>query len=889
MDITPFYYPVDLCFTNTKKPVRVRFSPHKGHVSRLNKAIMIEFRGVGTMLSSQKLLAFFVAAGLLAGCGGGGDGGTVEGENGVAQDDYVIHALVWCDTDGNGTLDEGEESTYSSDIPATCGRFHLARTCSGDDARLVLKGVDDGVHVTQNVGGDCLTPISNFTGTMTAPAGYSYITPVSSLVEELSNDPDIGTVADAENKVKSVFGLTKNQSIGQTDINAAGDANKEVKKAALVVQQLLLDSTSAVQGAVGEPVTPSAFSKVTKEMAGFVKAQATKIADIDENQDTTDEEKETLKNAKRIVDTSGSVRDSVVADSVTSLITNTMENNTSEYGNVKARVGVLVEMVKEVSKSNVARIKTAVDKQAANRTDSKTVAAAFNTEMTNLQRGASQSVNTMVSLVKDYLDETKTVITNDDGVRELAAVMNSVRASLETTIKNVDFKAPSKGLEGSTKEVANLTLDNKVSAMLTDYQETVTQKFEQLEISDALLVAVPTNLELASLAVKSTYVNPEDENNPPVVDTTFTVKIIQGKEKTFTLAGSDPDSDTLIFSNLAADDGDLSDFVADADGDLVGSGGKVTYRAGDQVAGTRRQYTYTLADSRGAEAAESGVLTVEIVDGPKTNLAPIANAATFTLNAKDTIQGTLSGFDLEDSIADPVKPLTFNLVAPPSHHTGTFDFEIGTDGTFTYVNDNTAGDDTFTFTVSDSGFPNSGPQELPVLSSAVATVTLSVLGVAEQNEIDNLFLVPVYEQTEEVVAGSTLIQDSTLNDVRNFSISYLKSEDTITLSAENFPFDMTGQVMAYDAVDQKYGVKVSNDNAVALSLSIENGRVFTYTTDQGNTQHLFTLASQEQVCAFTFNAAETLTFSSIPSAIGTANATLLDDISLMNGRDLVCP
>ena len=118
--------------------------------------------------------------------------------------------------------------------------------------------------------------------------------------------------------------------------------------------------------------------------------------------------------------------------------------------------------------------------------------------------------------------------------------------------------------------------------------------------------------------------------------------------------------------------------------------------------------------------------------------------------------------------------------------------------------------------------------------------------------LDNLFLVPVYEQTEEVVAGSTLIQDSTLNDVRNFSISYLKSEDTITLSAENFPFDMTGQVMAYDAVDQKYGVKVSNDNAVALSLSIENGRVFTYTTDQGNTQHLFTLASQEQVCAFTF-------------------------------------
>ena len=47
----------------------------------------------------------------------------------------------------------------------------------------------------------------------------------------------------------------------------------------MVAQQIMLDGTNAVQGAVGESVTPAAFRAVAHEFATFVKAQATALED----------------------------------------------------------------------------------------------------------------------------------------------------------------------------------------------------------------------------------------------------------------------------------------------------------------------------------------------------------------------------------------------------------------------------------------------------------------------------------------------------------------------------------------------------------------------------------------------------------------------------------
>lgn len=810
----------------------------------------------------------------MIGCGGGGGdpSGNVVGENVTVQDDYVVNALVWCDANGDGVLGDDEEKTFSSADQEICGEFTLTESCTGDKARYALVGIDDGVHVTQNMDSTCSIAISNFTGSMFAPVGYEYVTPLSTMVEVLrqnqAGDQDNANksveeqIKAAEAQVQSVFGLTS-QDIGSVDINAAGAENKEVKKAALVVQQILLDSTSAMQGAVGKPITPVSFSNAAKEMAAFVEDQADKIEAIDAGGGTAAEKAE-LKSALRVIDTNGEVKDSVVADSVTRVITDSVNNNSSDYGTVQSRVGVLVEIVKDVSKDNVARVEKAVNNMDGD---------AFNNEMLKLQTSASQGINAMVDSVKGYLDETEFNIVADHDVRKIAAVMNTAKESLKTIVAEAGVVKIPQGSAASTQNQDNLAASQIAKDIVSSFNANVDKTLVDLGIS-------VDKVSMNTLGTKSTYVAPTTENRSPVADD-LNVSVVVGKTKTFKLPGSDPDGNSIVFSGLTATNNGPSDLT-------TSSAGSVTFDATNQSVGEepflKYTYTYTVTDSH-AETA-TGKLTVKVVAGLANNLTPIANAASFSLNAKGTLVGTLSGFDLEDSVSDPAKPLTFALGVSPTHHTGTF--ALASDGTFTYINDNTAGEDSFTFTVTDSGTTSSGAQGDVATSSPPATVTFSVQSVAEQAEIDSLFLVPVYNLTETVVAGDTLIQDSTLNDMRGFVLSYLLSKDTITVSAGNFPFSLSGQVLTFDAVAKQYGKKISEDNAVTINLSLEGGKAFSYSDDKGETHHLFTLVGKEEICAFTFDTAKTIKLSDISSAIGTVDKTLLDDISLMNGRDVGC-
>jgi probable HAF family extracellular repeat protein len=109
---------------------------------------------------------------------------TVKPPTGVAEDGYIAGALVFADTNQNGVLNPGEISTTTDNF----GRFTLA----GGSGPLVLTG-----------GTDTATGLA-FAGTMRAPAGYSVISPLTTLIAKLA---DTLGMSGAQQAVKTAFGL----------------------------------------------------------------------------------------------------------------------------------------------------------------------------------------------------------------------------------------------------------------------------------------------------------------------------------------------------------------------------------------------------------------------------------------------------------------------------------------------------------------------------------------------------------------------------------------------------------------------------------------------------------------------------------------------------------
>lgn len=147
------------------------------------------FAALGAGAGGLALLA--AAAG-----GGGGDGGGTPPdpvELGFAVDGYLSGATVYGDANGNLLLDAGEIQT----VTGGDGSFNTA--IFPDDVPLVT------------IGGIDISTGETFTGTLTAPAGSTNITPLTTLVQKLVADT-AGTdtpisVADAMASVASSLGL----------------------------------------------------------------------------------------------------------------------------------------------------------------------------------------------------------------------------------------------------------------------------------------------------------------------------------------------------------------------------------------------------------------------------------------------------------------------------------------------------------------------------------------------------------------------------------------------------------------------------------------------------------------------------------------------------------
>ncbi|WP_316975794.1 right-handed parallel beta-helix repeat-containing protein [Shumkonia mesophila] len=156
--------------------------------------------------------------------------------NGNVVDGYIVGATVFADANGNGVQDTGEAF-------ATTGA-NGAFTLTGGSGQLVMTG---GIDVSTG---------EFFKGTLTAPAGSTVVTPLTTLIQSLVESGQ--TVAAAESAVKSAFGLASDLDLTTFDpvkgvedgVTGAGDA----LAAAIQIQNTVVQAASVLQGAGGSSV-----------------------------------------------------------------------------------------------------------------------------------------------------------------------------------------------------------------------------------------------------------------------------------------------------------------------------------------------------------------------------------------------------------------------------------------------------------------------------------------------------------------------------------------------------------------------------------------------------------------------------------------------------------
>lgn len=167
---------------------------------------------------------------------------------GKAIDGYLADAIVFADANANGSRDAGEAYATTD----ASGSFTLV----GGSGTLVTQG-----------GVDIATGLA-FTGTLTAPAGSSVVTPLTTLVVALASKG----VTDPLGAAKAAFGLPSSFDLLRTDpvaAAAAGDASAltALKAGAAVADTLALIS-AGLKGAGAS--AGSAAVSATAALAAFV-------------------------------------------------------------------------------------------------------------------------------------------------------------------------------------------------------------------------------------------------------------------------------------------------------------------------------------------------------------------------------------------------------------------------------------------------------------------------------------------------------------------------------------------------------------------------------------------------------------------------------------------
>jgi len=193
---------------------------------------------------------------LLSACGGGG---ALEGENdasgtptkGLVVDGYLSIAKVVCDTNHNGVADAGEPVTYTN----TQGNFVFRAGCA---------------HGVLASGGTNLDTGAAFLGQLSAPAGATVVTPLTTLV----------AAGMTQDEVIKALNLPPDTQLLTTDPAATQGtslANADLYKKTLAVQQILQKTTNVftqLTSTVDYASSATVYGESAKAMATQLKTQA---------------------------------------------------------------------------------------------------------------------------------------------------------------------------------------------------------------------------------------------------------------------------------------------------------------------------------------------------------------------------------------------------------------------------------------------------------------------------------------------------------------------------------------------------------------------------------------------------------------------------------------
>ncbi|QPH54147.1 right-handed parallel beta-helix repeat-containing protein [Pontivivens ytuae] len=232
-----------------------------------------------------------LAAGVAAAAGGGGSGGgggdSSSPLSGVVIDGYISGATVFGDTNDNGVFDVGEASTTTD----AQGRFSL--------------DVDPGTTIVSQGGTDVLTGLA-FEGTLTAPAGSTVLSPVTTLVARLVNGGR--TVDEALTQVRTALGLEDDTDILNSDPIA--DSNSDLFAAGVKVANIV--SAGVANGATERDVVDALANAVGSATGGDTLNNGTTITTVLNNALTasgataksdTSAVGSTVANANNVIDT----------------------------------------------------------------------------------------------------------------------------------------------------------------------------------------------------------------------------------------------------------------------------------------------------------------------------------------------------------------------------------------------------------------------------------------------------------------------------------------------------------------------------------------------------------------------------------------------------------
>ena len=220
-------------------------------------------------------------------------------------------------------------------------------------------------------------------------------------------------------------------------------------------------------------------------------------------------------------------------------------------------------------------------------------------------------------------------------------------------------------------------------------------------VSDGSATSAPATVSISVNAV----------NDDPLITSAASAAAVEDEPFSYSATASDVDEDavTFTFSGLpgwtSVSGAMVSGTPGEGDGDF--------------------SFTITADDNNGGSATQTVTVTVRA-----TNDAPVANAATFSMDEDGTLSGTLSGSDVDGDA------ISFALASNASSGS----VAVGNNGSFTYApNADYNGSDSFTFTVTDGS-----------ATSAPATVSITIIAVNDAPvAVDDAYTVP--EDSEPVI------------------------------------------------------------------------------------------------------------------------------------------